>query len=129
MKSETIEEIITPADKAEREENERMVRDGFWPKFRAFARHIPFAEEVVAAYYCAMDAKTPLRVRATLFGALAYFIMPFDVVPDMLLLVGLGDDLAVLTFAIATVRGSITDEHRCKAREALADEVDGTADA
>lgn len=129
MKSETIEEIITPSDDAEREKNERMVRDGFWPKFRAFARQIPFAEEVVAAYYCAMDSETPLKVRATLFGALAYFILPFDLVPDMLLIVGLGDDLAVLTFAIATVRGSITDEHRRKAREALADEVDGTASA
>ena len=129
MKTETIEDIITPADEAERQKNERMVREGFWPKFRAFSRHIPFADEVVAAYYCAMDRKTPLKVRATLFGALAYFILPFDLVPDMLLLIGLGDDLAVLTFAIATVRGAITEEHRRKAREALADEVDGAAGA
>lgn len=129
MKTETIEEIITPKDEAEQNKNERMVKEGFWPKFRAFARHIPFAEEVVAAYYCAIDRSTPLKVRATLFGALAYFIMPFDIVPDVLVFVGLGDDLAILTFAIASVRNSITDEHRRKAQQALAEDANETKNA
>jgi len=40
------------------------------------------------AFYCATDSATPLPIRATLMGALAYFILPFDAIPDILL--GLG---------------------------------------
>ena len=127
MKDDTIRDIITPADPGKRAENERMVRSEFWEKFRAFAARIPFAEEVVAAYYCALDSKTPFKVKATIFGALAYFILPFDFVPDMLVIVGMGDDIAVLWAAITTVRGAITPEHRAKARAALADDIDATA--
>ena len=42
------------------------------------ARNIPFAEDAVAAYFCAFDTNTPFRVRAMLMGALAYFVMPID---------------------------------------------------
>ena len=50
---------------------------------------IPFAEDLVAAYYCALDRDTPGYVRAVLFGALAYFVLPIDVVPDFLAGLGL----------------------------------------
>ncbi len=123
MKDETIRDIITPADETTRRKNESKVRTEFWDKFRAFASKLPFAEEVVAAYYCALDSRTPLKVKATLFGALAYFILPFDFVPDVLLIVGMGDDIAVLWAAITMVRGAITDEHRQQAREALAEDA------
>jgi uncharacterized membrane protein YkvA (DUF1232 family) len=83
------------------------------------ARQIPFIDEVVAAYFCAMDPDTPLRVRGILLAALAYFIVPFDMIPDFLLFFGLTDDIAILTAAFAAVRGEITDAHRAAAREAL----------
>jgi len=53
-------------------------------------------------------------------GALAYFIMPMDAVPDFLALVGFSDDIAVLTLAIATVRANLTEAHRIAARKSLA---------
>ena len=59
------------------------VRRRFWTTFRKAARYIPFADDLVAAYYCALDPATPHRVRAVLLGALAYFILPFDAVPDL----------------------------------------------
>ena len=65
------------------------------------------------------------RVRATLLAALAYFVMPFDFVPDLLALIGFSDDVAVIAAAIAMVRGSITPAHREAARKALADETNG----
>src|SRR5690606_22639230 len=77
-----IIEILSPADGAEDARRERSVRARFWATARRAARHVPFMDEVVAAYYCALDQRTPARVRATLLAALAYFVLPFDVVPD-----------------------------------------------
>lgn len=103
--------------------NEGEVREKFWRKAKAAARHIPFMEEVVAGYYCAMDKQTPLRARGILLAALAYFILPFDTVPDMLVGIGFTDDIAVLTAAFAAVRAHITPAHRLAAREALTQDV------
>lgn len=109
-------EILTPEQAAR---NEETVRRGFWPKLKRAAGHVPFTHDLVAAYYCALDPQVPFRVRATLFGALAYFVVPFDAVPDFLLGIGFGDDVTVLIGAISMVAAHITDRHREKARRAL----------
>ena len=83
--------------------NEARVRREFWPKFRRFAARLPFAEDLVAAYFCAFDRATPRRVQVALIGALAYFVLPFDFIPDMLPLIGFTDDAAVLATAIRLV--------------------------
>ena len=99
--------------------DEQTVRERFWESLKRGARNLPFAEDLVSAFYCATDSHTDLRVKATLFGALAYFVLPFDVVPDMLPILGFTDDAAVLALALRTVAGAIREEHREKAREAL----------
>ena len=72
------------------------MRSKFWATFRKAARYIPFAEDLVAAYYCAFDPATPIRVRAILIGALAYFVLPLDVIPDFIAGLGFTDDVTVL---------------------------------
>jgi uncharacterized membrane protein YkvA (DUF1232 family) len=84
------------------------------------ARRIPFIDELLAAYYCAVDPKTPLQAKAVLFGALAYFILPFDVIPDFIAGFGYTDDAAVLYAAIRSVAGHIRDDHRQRAKETIA---------
>ena len=74
---------------------------------------------MLAAYYCAFDKETPRHVQAALLGAIAYFILPFDFVPDMLPLLGFTDDAAILATAIRTVAAHITPDHRDAARAAL----------
>lgn len=101
--------------------NERRVRADFWHTAKRAARHVPFMEDVVAAYYCALDKKTPFRVKGILMAALAYFVLPTDVIPDFLLGIGFTDDIAVLTGAIAAVRSHITPAHRLAAQRALAE--------
>lgn len=110
-------EILGP----EETRKERRVRENFWPTVKRALRQIPFIEDVVAAYYAMLDSKTPLAARLTLIGALAYFVSPFDFVPDILLGFGFLDDASVLLAALTAVRGSIKDEHRAAAREALAE--------
>ena len=74
-------------------ERETKVRAGFWRTLRKAAKVVPFSEELVAGYYCALDPTTPGRVRAILIAALAYFVVPIDIVPDFLAGIGFGDDL------------------------------------
>jgi len=116
-------EILLPGEEADTERKARKVKAGFWPVFKRAVRQIPFARDVVAAFYCALDPRTPTRVRAILIGALAYFVMPFDAIPDMLAVVGFTDDIAVLGAAIAAVRGHMRVEHYDKADKALAEEI------
>ncbi|MCB1509066.1 MAG: DUF1232 domain-containing protein [Hyphomicrobiaceae bacterium] len=98
---------------------EVKVRKDFFATLRKAAGAIPFADELVAAYYCALDRQTPLRVRAALLGALAYFVLPLDAVPDFLALVGFSDDAAVLLGVLGMMRAHISDDHRKAARQAL----------
>ena len=114
-------EILGP-EEADREE--ARIRARFWPTVKRALRTIPFIEEVVAAYYAMLDPATPLRARLTLIGALAYFVSPFDIVPDFIIGVGFLDDASVLMAAFAAVRGSIRDDHREAARRALAEETE-----
>jgi uncharacterized membrane protein YkvA (DUF1232 family) len=100
-------------------ENEEGVRRKFWAKAKRVATGLPFAEDLLASYYCAFDQRTPLQVKAALVGALAYFVLPFDFIPDVLPLVGFGDDAAVLLTAIRMVAGHMLPEHRAAARAAL----------
>lgn len=107
------------SDTARMQAHERMVRNGFWRKFARQAGRLPFAEDLLAAYYCALDQQTPLKVRAMLLAALAYFVMPFDSVADILPILGFADDAAVLAAALKLVIGSIRPEHRAAAKAKL----------
>lgn len=99
--------------------NERKVRRRFWIKVRRTLGRVPFMDDAVAAYFCAMDKGTPVRVKAVLLAALAYFIMPVDMIPDFILGFGYTDDAAVMFAAIRSVRQHITDDHRERAAKAL----------
>src|SRR5260370_21000131 len=73
------------------------VRRRFWIKLKRVLARIPFAEDLLAAYYCAFDKETPRHVQAALLGAIAYFILPFDFIPAMLPMLGFTDDAASLS--------------------------------
>jgi uncharacterized membrane protein YkvA (DUF1232 family) len=99
---------------------EIRVKARFFPKLARVLAQVPFAEDLVAAYYCAFDRDTPVKAKGILLGALAYFILPIDLVPDIALGLGFTDDLAVLLTAFNVVRSHMTEAHRLQAREALA---------
>ena len=113
-------EILGPED----EKKQARIRAKFWPTVKKALRTIPFMDEVVAAYFAMLDPQTPVRARLILIGALAYFVLPFDLVPDIIFGIGFLDDASILAAAIASVRSSITDDHREAARRALAETPD-----
>jgi uncharacterized membrane protein YkvA (DUF1232 family) len=99
--------------------DQARVQSGFWPKLKRVARRVPFMDELLAAYYCTIDPRTPIQAKAILMGALAYFVLPVDVIPDFIAGFGFTDDATVLYAAIRSVSRYITDDHRTRAKETL----------
>lgn len=99
--------------------SDNSLRRHFWRKLRQVAARIPFAEDLLAAYYCAFDRATPLQVKAMLIGAIAYFVLPVDAIPDVIPALGFTDDAAVLATAIKLVASHIRPAHREAARDTL----------
>ena len=91
----------------------------FWKKLVRVASRIGFADDLLAAFYCAVDSRTPAYARGILFGALAYFVLPIDAIPDVIAGIGFTDDASVLMAAVAALRQHITPEHRQAARDRL----------
>ena len=75
------EPFMKPFSKAEMEAMRQATRDEeglkrrFWAKLKRVAGKIPFAEDLVAAFFCATDPSTPSRVKLILLGAIAYFVI------------------------------------------------------
>jgi uncharacterized membrane protein YkvA (DUF1232 family) len=111
-----------PADRLAQDRD--SVRRRFWIKLKKVAARLPFVEDLLAAYYCAFDKETPRHVQAALLGAIAYFVLPFDFIPDMLPVLGFTDDAAVLATALRLVAANITEDHRQAARTALRRGID-----
>jgi len=105
------------------QKNERLVRERFVVKAKQYLKQIPLAHETVAMYFCLLDPKTPLWVKGTAAAALAYFIVPFDAIPDLLPMVGMSDDAGVLAGALAAISTHITAEHRDRARAWMEAEI------
>ncbi len=110
---------IVPYDPEAYAEDRDQVETGFWAKVRKTLGQVPFVEEAVAAYYCALDRDTPLQVKAIIMAALAYFVLPTDMIPDFIVTMGFVDDAAVFYAALRVVAPHIKDRHHDQARETL----------
>jgi uncharacterized membrane protein YkvA (DUF1232 family) len=102
---------------------ERRARTDFWSKLKRFAGQLPFMEDIVAGFYCALDPATPMRVRGMLLAAIAGFILPFDFIPDFIAGLGFADDAALVTAVLALVSAHITPTHRTAAARTLDKEL------
>lgn len=76
---------------------------------------------VLLLYYALQSPQTSTKDKSIIYGALGYFILPLDLVPDFIPLAGFGDDLGALVWALSRVVANITDEVRQKARLKLHD--------
>ncbi|MBS9905459.1 DUF1232 domain-containing protein [Vibrio alginolyticus] len=98
----------------------------FWRKMKGSVKKA--GEEIavmgIKSWLAMTDSNTSVRHKAILGGALAYFVLPTDMVPDLLAGVGFTDDMAALTLAANSVGNAITKEHEAQAREKLSSMVD-----
>lgn len=91
-----------------------------WDKIRRFGKKAgaKVVYCVLQLYYALKDQRLSLRDKAVILGALGYFILPFDIVPDIFF-GGYVEDYAALLFALNHLRSKIDESTRRKARERL----------
>jgi uncharacterized membrane protein YkvA (DUF1232 family) len=89
---------------------------GFWNKLKKYAKTAGsgVVEKALLLYYASQEEKAPKWAKATIAGALGYFIVPLDAIADFTPAVGYADDLGVLVLAIAAVATYINDDVRRK---------------
>ena len=100
--------------------NEVRVSKGFWPKMRRVAARIPFASNAISVWYAARDPETPAAAKGIMLGALAYFVLPVDAIPDIFAGVVGEADAAVIAALLATLGAHVRKRHRDAARTVLA---------
>jgi uncharacterized membrane protein YkvA (DUF1232 family) len=96
--------------------NAQRVARGFWPKIRKVAAKIPFADDALSVWWCVRDPTTPAAAKGLMLAALAYFVLPTDVIPDMIVGLGFTDDAAVLAAVLAVVGKHVKPAHKAAAR-------------
>jgi uncharacterized membrane protein YkvA (DUF1232 family) len=109
------------SDSWRRNDDESALLRSFWRKLACVVAQVPFAEDLLAAYYCAFDRDTPVYVKSTLIAAIAYFVLPADAIPDMLPVIGFTDDAAVVATALKLVTDHMRPAHRAAAQRKLAE--------
>lgn len=92
--------------------NEQRVAVGFWPKMRKVVARVPFAAEALSVWYCARDDETPAAAKGMMLAALAYFVLPTDVIPDFIVGLGYTDDAAVFATLLGIVGRNLKPRHR-----------------
>ena len=100
---------------------EHFTERGFWAKLRSFARAAGerVVHKALTLYYAYRSPDTPAWAKGVIAGALGYFVLPLDAVPDLLPAAGYTDDLGVLAAAVATVGAHVTAEHVQRATEQM----------
>lgn len=93
----------------------------FREKLQGYAKTagIQVVYSALLLYHLLMDKTVPLKAKIMITAALGYFILPTDAIPDIAPVVGFGDDLGVLIFALSEISSNITPEIKEKAREQL----------
>lgn len=118
MKPDSKEEIavseVIHVEAFERQYDEK----GFWEKLLRFGRTAgsELVEKALYLFYTLQRPQTPAWARRVIYGALAYFVLPFDFISDLIPAVGYTDDLGVIVAALGTVALYITPEVKEKAR-------------
>lgn len=97
------------------------VPPGFWSRALRFLRFAgkQLMHKALLLHYAAQNPRTPKWAKTAIYGALAYYLLPLDLVPDLLPVVGYTDDLWVLAAALATVTLYINDDVRAQAAQRL----------
>ncbi len=94
---------------------------GFWRKVQRYALDAgrEVIEKALWLYYAAQSARTPAWAKSVIYGALAYFVLPIDAIPDVIPAAGYTDDLGALAAAVETVITFIDDDVKARTRDTM----------
>ena len=103
------------------EDSGQFSEQSFWQKLKDFATYAgkDVVEKALTLFFAAQRPETPLWAKTVIYSALAYFILPTDVIPDFIPLSGYADDLGTLVMALGTVTMSITPDVKASAKQTV----------
>ena len=92
-----------------------------WSKLKNVAKKagVKVVYSALVLYYVTRDPKVPTSEKLKIYGALGYFILPIDLIPDSVIALGFTDDLAALAWAIYAVTEFVTPEIEAQAEAKL----------
>ena len=87
---------------------------GFWKKIKRSASKMgdELCIQAISMYLAISDAKTPVASKAILVSAVTYLIVPVDLVPDFIPVLGFTDDASAIAAAMTATSTAVTDEHK-----------------
>ena len=93
----------------------------FWEKVRNIAKKVgeTVLRPVLTLYYILEDGKINMKNKALIIGALGYFILPIDIIPDFIAVLGYTDDLAVIFILLKQLQECNTPEIQKKVETKL----------
>lgn len=89
-------------------DGKEFVEENFWSKVEKVGKKLSFTKDVKALFNYFIDNNIPWYRKSIVVGALVYFIMPIDTIPDLAPLVGYLDDLGVITAVIKYLGSELT---------------------
>ena len=113
-----METLPVPRTSANYTYSEPRFRDKLARAAKLAGREV--VEKALWLYFAAQRPETPRWAKATVYGALAYFVVPLDAIPDVVPMAGYSDDLGVLAVAVVTIARFIDGTVREKASRLLA---------
>jgi uncharacterized membrane protein YkvA (DUF1232 family) len=119
-----IDRVLEHAHRAEgsagtkEDAGRQRVEEELFEKLRGVK--VKFAADVRALYAFMRDPRAPLQGKAVAIGALLYFILPFDLIPDVLPIVGFADDAAVIASAVGFLNTQVAAYRRRNRKRATA---------
>ncbi|MBM7602775.1 uncharacterized membrane protein YkvA (DUF1232 family) [Metabacillus crassostreae] len=127
LEEELVADLKEEAEKLSSEDinqhKEHFSEEKFWRKVQRFSKRAgtSLVYAVLLLYYTLQKPDVPLKVKATIVGALGYFILPLDIIPDLAIGVGYADDLSVVLFALVQIALYVDDEIKMQAKNKLKD--------
>lgn len=97
--------------------------EDFWDKIKEYAK-IVGCEGIrtsLRLFYALDNPDMPKHIKGIIWGALGYFILPIDIIPDFIPMVGYTDDIGILAAAVGMASLYITADVKEKADEKLRD--------
>ncbi len=79
------------------QKNATYVEENLWQKVERLGKKFSFTKDILALYNYFRDSEVAWYRKSIVLGALVYFIVPIDTIPDLTPLIGYLDDLGVIT--------------------------------
>lgn len=113
----------TPNEKQILDSQKHYSEDGLWDKMKSVFKKagIKVIYLALVLYYTVSADSTPTAKKGIIYGALGYFILPIDLIPDAIPVVGFSDDLAALVACVSVVSMCITPAIKQQAEDKLKD--------